>query len=60
MHEFEVIAATDCRDGNCPTIWRHRTTGAVRVRGVDPATGQEKDVDIPPAAWAAILADLRA
>lgn len=57
--DFEVIAATDCRDGNCPTIWRHQQTGAVRVRGYDPADpSRELDVDIPAAAWAMIRADL--
>jgi len=37
MHpDYEVIAHTDCRNGNCPTVWRHRTTGVVRLRGYDP------------------------
>ncbi|MDN5855610.1 MAG: hypothetical protein L0K86_22780 [Actinomycetia bacterium] len=61
MHpDFEVIAATvECRDGNCPTVARHRVTGAVRVRGYDPADpNREIDVDIPATAWAQILADL--
>lgn len=62
MHpDFEIIAATpDCRDGNCPTIARHKITGAVRVRGYDPANpGKELDLDIPAEAWTHILAELR-
>ncbi len=44
--EFEVIAhQPHCRNGNCPTVWRHRTTGALRLRGQDP-TDPEREIDI--------------
>lgn len=38
MHpNFEVIAATtECRNGNCSTVWRNTATGAVLLRGRDP------------------------
>lgn len=48
MHpDFEVIASTsECRNGNCATVWRSRTTGAVRFRGQDPnGPGQEIDIE---------------
>ncbi len=47
MHpDFEVIAATsECRNGNCPTVWRNPTTGAVRLRGADP-NDPSKELDV--------------
>lgn len=47
MHpDFEVIANTsECRNGNCPTVWRSRATGAVRLRGQDPAD-PTREIDI--------------
>jgi hypothetical protein len=47
MHpEFEVIAhMPDCRNGNCSTVWRNPTTGAVRLRGQDP-NDPTREIDI--------------
>ena len=56
---FEVIAhMQDCEGGNCPTIWQNSTTGDVRIRGLDQASGTERDVDISAEDWAFLLAQL--
>lgn len=44
--KFEVIAhQPNCRNGNCSTVWRHRETGALRLRGQDP-NNPEREIDI--------------
>lgn len=47
MHpDFEVIAATsECRSGNCSTVWRNPVTGVTRPRGADPAD-PTREIDI--------------
>ena len=55
---FEVLS-TSCDGGDCPTFLIDRTTGAVRVRGYDPTDPtQEREVEIPAAAWTTLLARL--
>jgi hypothetical protein len=63
MHnpDYEPIAVTGCRDGNCSTVWRHRTTGTIRVRGKDPQNpGRELDVDISAADFAVLAPQIAA
>jgi hypothetical protein len=47
MHpDFEVVGATtECRNGNCATVWRSSTTGSVRLRGTDPGE-PTREIDI--------------
>jgi hypothetical protein len=55
MHpDFEVIACQpDCRNGNCSTAWRNPKTGAVRLRGKDPADpSRELDIEWTAAEFA--------
>ena len=55
---FEILS-TSCEGGDCPTFFINRKTGTVRVRGADPEDPErERDVDIPAAAWATLLARL--
>lgn len=58
----EVIAhLPGCEGGNCATFWRHRRTGAVTVRGLDPtdpAGERELDVVISAEDWAHLTAQL--
>jgi hypothetical protein len=62
MHpDFEVIAHTGCRDGNCPTMWHNRATGAVRMRGQDPANPtQELDIEWSAADFARLAPQIAA
>jgi hypothetical protein len=57
---LEVIAhMPGCEGGNCPTIWRNPTTGAIRIRGANPdRPAEELDVDISAEDWAHLLAQL--
>lgn len=54
---FEILSGS-CDGGDCPTFFIDRSTGVVRVRGTDPETGLERDVDIDPAPWARLIAGL--
>lgn len=55
---FEVFASS-CDGGDCPTFFIDRSRGVVRVRGTDPDDpSRERDVEIPPAAWARLVAQL--
>jgi hypothetical protein len=55
---FQVLAGS-CDGGDCPTFFINPDTGVVRVRGYDPNDPtRELDVDIPPAAWARLVAQL--
>ncbi len=60
--DFEVIAhLEDCRNGNCSTVWRKRSTGAVRFRGTDPDNpGQEVDVEWTAAEFAVLAPQIAA
>jgi hypothetical protein len=53
--DLEVIAATTCENGACPTLYRHRITGDVYVQGYLP-DGSEGLVRIPPTDWATLIA----
>lgn len=55
---YELLAGS-CDGGDCPTFFINPKTGDVRVRGNDPdRPGYERDVDIPAAAWARLVAQL--
>ncbi|OZM82627.1 hypothetical protein [Pseudonocardia sp. MH-G8] len=55
---FQVLAE-GCDGGDCPTFFIDPGTGVVRVRGYDPNDStRELDVDIPPAQWARLVAQL--
>ena len=60
--EFEVIAhLPDCRNGNCSTVWRHRVTGAIRLRGQDPNDpAREIDIEWSAADFARLAPQLAA
>lgn len=59
MDQYEILASS-CPDGDCPTIFRHRQTGRIRVRGADPADPtQERDVDFDPQVFADLVAQLK-
>lgn len=63
MHpDFEVIAATsECRNGNCSTVWRNSSTGVVRLRGTDPNDPtREIDVDWSAADFAQLAPQIAA
>lgn len=63
MHsDFEVVAAaTECRNGNCATVWRNSTTGAVRLRGKDPNdTVRELDIEWSAADFAVLAPQIAA
>lgn len=57
---LNVIAhSLGCEDGACPTFFQDSETGDVEVRGYDPANpAVERDVRIPAAEWAFLLAQL--
>jgi hypothetical protein len=55
---YRLLADSGCTDGTCPTFFINPETGDVRVRGYDPATGEERDVDIPAAKWATLVSKL--
>lgn len=52
---YRLLADSGCTDGTCPTFFIHPETGDVKVRGYDPATGEERDVIIPAAKWAVLM-----
>ena len=55
---WELMAST-CMDGDCPKIHRNVETGAVRLRGADPADPtQERDIEISGGDWRTLLAQL--
>jgi hypothetical protein len=55
---FELVAGS-CDGGDCPSIFINPETGDVRVRGADvDDPQQERDVQIPAAAWARLMAVL--
>lgn len=59
MDQYEILARS-CPDGDCPTIFRNTTTGAIRVRGADPSDPtRELDVDFTPETWAGLMAQLQ-
>lgn len=63
MHpDFEVIAHTsERRNGNCPTVWRNRVTGVVRLRGRDTNDpGKEYDIEWPAADFATLAPQIAA
>lgn len=56
-----LLSYSNCTDGSCPTFWVDDATGDVTVRGYDPDDPTRKvelDVVIPPARWAALMANL--
>jgi hypothetical protein len=56
-----LLSHSGCNDGSCPTFLVDDVTGNVTVRGYDPADPTqtaEIDVVIPPARWAALMANL--
>lgn len=60
--ELELIAhLPDCRNGNCPTAWRNPDTGAVRMRGQDPADPtRELDIEWSAAEFAVLAPQIAA
>lgn len=56
---LKVIAhLPHCEDGNCPTVFEDDVTGDAVFRGLDTATGIERDVRIPAADWAILRTQL--
>lgn len=54
-----LLAASGCTDGSCPTFFVNPATGDVKVRGYHPDNPTtERDVVIPAAQWAALIAKL--
>ena len=61
---LRVLASTDCRNGDCPTLRIDDATGDMYVQGYLPLAGVvqvpdgEGTVRIPGADWAQLLAQL--
>lgn len=54
-----ILLASDCPDGDCPSIWTDPDTGDVIVRGPeDSDPSRERDVRFTAATWRSLLGQL--